>query len=240
MLERIDVAMLPAEAEALEAGAYLVVDVLRATTTIAAMFGAGLRSLNLAASIDVAREMASRDGRLLFGEVGGLPPAGFDYGNSPIDAARAPIQGKDAVLFTTNGTTALCKLAGRGAVLAAAAANATAVARHAAETYESVAVVCAGEEGGLRFALEDFAAAGIIVAALSALAPAAALGDAAALARHTPELDQLIGLSRHARLLRELGLGDDVAFSARVDTSRAVPIVMACGDGWAVLEDLAK
>lgn len=141
----------------------MVVDLLRATTTIATLFEAGLRDLLAVSDIEQAREYARRDGRLLFGEVGGLPPPGFDFGNSPVEAATAPVRGERAVLFTTNGTTALCALAGRGKVIAGALANLGAVASAAAELSD-IAIVCAGEDGGRRFALEDFAAAGVIAA----------------------------------------------------------------------------
>jgi 2-phosphosulfolactate phosphatase len=239
MLERIDLALLPAEADAIEADVYLVVDVLRATTTIATLFARGLRSLMVAESLELSRELARRDGRLLFGEVGGLPPEGFDFGNSPVEARAADVAGHDAVLFTTNGTRALCRFGERGAVIAASVANTAFVASHSARTYRHAAIVCAGEAGGRRFALEDFAAAGMIAAALFAAAPGASLGDAAALARHTPDLDALIGLAAHARVLTQLGLGEDVAFAAEPDTSATIPAVVSCGDGWAKLKDLA-
>lgn len=235
MLERVDLALIPAEAAAIAADAYLVVDVLRATTTIVTLFAGGLEDLAVAGEIGRAREMAAKGNRLLFGEVGGLPPEGFDFGNSPLEARQAPVLGRAAVLFTTNGTRALCGLAGRGAVFACAPANATAAARHVAERFRHVAVVCAGEAGGQRFALEDFAAAGIVVGALALAAPAAELGDAAALARHTRDLDQLIGLAEHADALRAIGLGADVDFCAQVDTADVVPHVARSGDGWAML-----
>ncbi len=232
MLEQIDLAMLPAEAEAMPAEAYIVVDVLRATTTIATLFAGGMTSLIAAGRLELARDLAAAEGRLLMGEVGGLPPAGFDFGNSPVEAAAAPVAGRGGVLFTTNGTAALCLLAGRGAVFAGAAANATALAAYVAGHFRSATIVCAGNAAGARFSLEDFAAGGLLAGALSE----AALGDAAALARHTPDLADLIGLSDHAAIVRGLGLAHDIDFASRLDTSAAVPMVVACGDGWARIE----
>ncbi|MFN8506617.1 MAG: 2-phosphosulfolactate phosphatase [Dehalococcoidia bacterium] len=176
MLERIELALLPAEAAAIATKAYIVVDVLRATTTIATLFARGMTSLVAAGRIELARELAASEHRLLMGEVHGLPPEGFDFGNSPVEAAAAPVAGRGGVLFTTNGTAALCLLAGRGAVFAGAAANATALAAYVAARYASATVVCAGNGAGARFSLEDFAAAGMIAGALSDAAPAAALG----------------------------------------------------------------
>src|SRR5688572_26821218 len=122
MLKRIDVAVLPAEALSITADAYVVVDVLRASTTIAALFGRGLSDLVVVDDIEAARQLAARESRLLFGEVGGLRPDGFDYGNSPVEAQAAAVADRGAVLFTTNGTPALCSLGDRAAVYAGAPA----------------------------------------------------------------------------------------------------------------------
>jgi len=225
MVLRVDLAVLPAEALNIAAGCFVVVDVLRATTTIAALFGAGLQSLCVSAEIEEARTTARTQGRLLFGEVHGLRPEGFDYGNSPVEADAAPVSGRDGVLFTTNGTRALTALAGRGRVLAGALVNARAVAEEISGEAH-VAVVCAGSEGGGRFAVDDFAAAAVIVRRIAAQQPDARLGDAA---RTASELAagpgwaaRAIRSSDHSRLLQRLGLGADVDFACGEDTSAAV------------------
>lgn len=238
-MDSVDVALLPAEALALEADCYIVVDVLRATTTIATLFSRGLADLLVCNDIQLARDRALTDDRLLFGEVGGLPPTGFDYGNSPVEAGRLDLSSRRAVLFTTNGTAALCALAPRGLVLTGALANAAAVAR-AAETYGRIVVVCAGNGGGTRFSLEDFASAGAIVDRLASTDSDPSLGDAALLARGVSRDNSLIETSSHARLLASLGLADDVQFAMKPDTSTAVPRVAESGSGWARLVDASK
>ncbi len=87
-MERLDVALLPSEALAIAADCYVVVDVLRATTTIATLFAHGLERLTCADDIERARGIARDRGALLFGEVQGLPPEGFDHGNSPAEIAQ--------------------------------------------------------------------------------------------------------------------------------------------------------
>jgi 2-phosphosulfolactate phosphatase len=250
----LDIALIPAEAAAMDADCYVVVDVLRATTTIAALFAGGLKDLLVVATIDEARERARRESRLLFGEVNGLPPPGFDFGNSPVEALRAEIGGRGAVLFTTNGTSALCALAGRGAVFTGALSNAPAIAERVA-AYERVVLVCAGTEGGRRFALEDFAASAEIARRVARVAPGLELGDAAGLAltsqgfddylasalpQQTAPSTRLITSSVHGRRLVELGLAADVQFALRIGTSQATPLVVADGAGWARLEDSAR
>ena len=251
MTARVELALLPAEAAAIEADAFLVVDTLRATTTIAAMFAAGLDDLLVLDRVETARERARAEGRILFGEVGGLPPDGFDHGNSPVEAARLPLGGKRAALVTTNGARAICAVAGRGEVVAAAFANASAAARWAAD-HGRVAIVCAGEAGGARFALEDFAAAARLVQLITRESPGIELGDAAGLAseatgyedwiasglpQRTARGARLVAGASHARALRALGLDADIAHAAREDTSQAIPRVIAHGEGWALLRD---
>ncbi|MCE7929081.1 MAG: 2-phosphosulfolactate phosphatase [Chloroflexi bacterium CFX7] len=233
----IEVAATAGEALHLEACTFVVVDLLRATTTIATLFEAGLRDLLAVSDIEQAREYARRDGRLLFGEVGGLPPPGFDFGNSPVEAATASVRGERAVLFTTNGTTALCALAGRGKVIAGALANLGAVASAASEL-SNIAIVCAGEDGGRRFALEDFAAAGVIAGQVAARLPGASLGDGALLAlRCATDVDSLARMSAHGRATAALGFERDITFALRTDTSRAVPTSVEWGPGWIRLVD---
>ena len=251
MTRRLDVALLPSEAAAMEADAFLVIDVLRATTTIATLFARGLADLLVFDSIEAARERARADGRILLGEVGGLPPEGFDYGNSPAEAATLELAGQGAALFTTNGTRALCASAGRGEVSAASFANASAAVRWAVG-YERVVLVCAGNSGGRRFALEDFAAAARLAQLIADESPGLELGDAARLAagatgnedsiapdlsRRPDRSTRLVAGAHDARGLRALGLDADIAFAAREDTSKAVPRVVNHGEGWGLLRD---
>ena len=218
--------MLPAEAAFLDANCFVVVDVLRATTTIATLFGRGMHSLTALENIDAARAAARTEDRILFGEVGGVKPDGFDFGNSPVDASTATVTGRDGALFTTNGTRALAQLATRGTVLAGALVNAQAVASAAAE-FDRVAVVCAGGGGGTVWGLDDYAAAAVIFARLHRLAPHAVLDDASTLAVHlTKEAGWAKGSilsSHHAGVLRRLGLGPDVDFAAREDIYEVAP-----------------
>jgi 2-phosphosulfolactate phosphatase len=239
MTRTLELALLPAEAEHMEADCFIVIDLLRATTTIATLFGRGLLDLVVVDRIEEARARARREERLLFGEVGGLRPEGFDYGNSPIEAGEAAVAGRGAVLFTTNGTRAICAVAGKGVVFTGALANLSAVVGRAS-VFERVVLVCAGTEAGQRFALEDFAAAGRMAHALAEAVPGLVVDDECAAAMETAgsgaEAGKLIVRSRHGQALASLGLTEDITFAARVDTARVVPVVVEQGAGWARLE----
>jgi 2-phosphosulfolactate phosphatase len=240
----IRVALTPAQADGDPADCAIVIDALRATTTIAALMDAGARSVTAVMDIDFARERARKTGAVLAGEVHGLAPDGFDLGNSPVEASEADIRSRDVVLFTTNGTRALCS-ARAAVIVAGSLTNLSAVVSLAAG-HDRIAIVCAGNHGGTRFALEDFAVAGAYVSALlegrerdindeASVALRAVLGSEASV---TSAAATLMRESDHASTTRALGLGQDVDFACQADISKALPVVVASGDGWVRLEDV--
>ncbi len=237
MVSRIDIAMVPGEAALLpRADAYIVIDTLRATTTIATLFARGLRRLRVVTDLEAAFAAKADSGALLFGEVGGLPPEGFDYGNSPVEAETLGVEGREAVLMTSNGTKALCAVASLGPTVAASLVNVSEVIKWATES-ERVAIVCAGNHGALQFSLEDFAVAAAITRGLVERSGDVTLGDAARLAMAPGEPEQLIRVAEHAEVVRKLGLARDVDFAVTRDRAPSLPAVVEFGDGWAVLEN---
>ena len=236
MVSHIDIAAIPAEALSIPSDCYVVIDCIRATTTVATLFARGMESLLVTDDLELARFRAAAEDRLLLGEVGGLPPDDFDYGNSPAAASTLALAGTRGVLYTTNGTTALCVLAGNGAaVIAGALANISAVSA-AVKPFGTVTLVCAGGGGGVRFGLDDFAAAAEFVHVIRRESPDAEPGDLALLASRLEAVDSLVLESHHAGVIRRLGLEDDLAFCIRRDSSDAVPVVTSHGKGWALLE----
>jgi 2-phosphosulfolactate phosphatase len=237
----------------MEADAYIVVDVLRATTTLAVLFDRGVTDVVAVDDIDRARTLAAAEDRVLLGEVGGTAPEGFAYGNSPVELRDADLAGRGAVLFTSNGTPALCALAHRAPTVTGSLANLSAAAGHVAR-HERPVVVCAGGDGGRRFAIEDFATAGAIVQVALRLAPGSQPGDAAGMALDWMGWEEwiasgidrygrpghLVGRSRHARYLRSIGLGADVEFAAREDGSSALPAVVHAEPGLVRLRDASR
>lgn len=117
---------------------YIVVDVVRATTTLSVMLDRGCSRVLVAPGIAEARAAATastHDSRraLLGGESGGVAPAGFDFGNSPREYAAADLAGRELIFATTNGTRALRACAGGFAIFAGSFRNAGAVAEAAIE-----------------------------------------------------------------------------------------------------------
>jgi 2-phosphosulfolactate phosphatase len=201
---RVHVAFTPAEA--VRAPVAVVVDVLRATSTIAQALDAGYRRVLCCAGPDEARALRERLGEgVLAGEQRAEPIPGFDLGNSPREMLEP--RGETLILSTTNGTGAIVAAAAHaGVVLAGSLLNLEAVARAAREAGGAVEVVCAGVEG--RLTLDDVYCAGRIAAVRVARSFASA--EEALRAAENP---------------RQEKLGEDVAWCARESVLAVVPLL---------------
>lgn len=250
-LKRLSLALLPSEIDILNTTAYVVIDVLRASTTIVTLFERGLSELLVVNNLSQAVEQSKQESRILFGEVGGLPPDDFDYGNSPSEISILNLKNKKATLFTTNGTKTLCLAAQKGITAVGALSNIDAVT-HWAGSYESVSIICAGELSGRRFALEDFAVAARFIHKLTSMYSSLELDDAARLASelgnyerwlassltsdHTPS-SRLINSATHGQELIKLGFTADLQFCATENTSQMVPYVVSSDKNWSILKN---
>jgi len=228
----IDVALtttlLAREREPRADATYIVVDVIRATTTLSVLFEYGCEQVLLAPSIEAVRAARLVLGGeiVLAGEVGGARPPGFDLGNSPAEIAHSPVRGKTIVFATTNGTRAMRACEGGRRILAGCLRNASAVCAAAVQTQlasarataapeairaptldadeigrpADVVVVCSGRAG--LPAYDDTLCAGYLVHALQRAAAthsvAAKLGEGARIAVAVYEAAERSGTLRGA------------------------------------------
>ena len=148
-----------------EPEAAVVIDVLRATTTIAWALRNGAEAVQAFADLDDLRAAAEAwpaEQRLLLGERGGQKLEGFDLGNSPVAVTRDVVQGKRLFMSTTNGTRALDRAREVPLLLTAALPNRGAVASRLIDRRPaSLAIIGSGWEGS--YSLEDSLAAGALI-----------------------------------------------------------------------------
>jgi 2-phosphosulfolactate phosphatase len=215
----IHVAFTPGEQTPAPVG--IVVDVLRATSTITQALAAGYERVLCCAEIDDARELARTEGPAkLAGERRLEAIPGFDFGNSPRELAGDP-EAPTLILSTTNGTRLLVSAAARFEhVYVGSLLNLDAVAAAAAGHGEDVAVLCAGVLGEL--ALDDAYCAGRIAAALDGDRADSATA-AVRLAESYPDAAAGLGASRSAWNLRRHGLEADIDWCARENALAVVP-----------------
>jgi len=216
---RVHIAFTPGEQTPAPVG--IVVDVLRATSTITQALAAGYERVLCCAEIDEARELARTQGPAkLAGERRLEHIEGFDFGNSPSEVAgEPPVQ--TLILTTTNGTRLLVDAAARfERVYVGSLLNLDAVVAAAGESGEDVAVLCAGVLGQLT--LDDAYCAGRIAEALGGT-PADSAGLGIRLARSFGSALEGLGSSWSAANLRGHGLEADIDWCARESVLDVVP-----------------
>jgi len=200
----------------------VVIDVLRATSTIAQALDGGYDRVLCTQTLEQGLALRS-PGRVLAGEHRCLPPAGFDLGNSPSGVARA--QGTELVLCTTNGAPAIVAAAAAAdEVLLGSLLNLDALLaclRADART-DDLLLVCSGTNG--RLAIEDIYVAGRIVAELGGEMTDAAR-TAELVAQATSSTFDLFADSMNGRVLVDVGLADDIAWCLRESVVQVVPRV---------------
>lgn len=218
---RVRVGFTPGEQVAAPVG--VVIDVLRATSTICQALAGGYESVTCVGEIDDARALAG-EGVALAGERHNVLIDGFDFGNSPREFAGGGHDAIRLVLTTTNGTRLLLAAAERcESVLVASLLNLDAVVAAARETGEDVAVLCAGVEGD--FAIDDAYVAGRIAAALGGTPDDAAIA-AVRLAGAFDSAEAGIGGGSSADNIRRAGLDEDIPWCARESVLDLVPRIV--------------
>jgi 2-phosphosulfolactate phosphatase len=229
----------PGCAFARERGAVaVIVDALRASATAAALLEAG--ALEILAVREVEDAFAARadwPDALLYGERGGLPPEGFDYGNSPAEAGCAA--GRRVIFTTTTGAGRLVEAWGAASVLMGAPTNATvavcAALDRAAAAAADIVIVPAGLMGDPAFdAQEDCVAATALARRVLEEAQSrgieAQIGEGSDIYnRWSPRIDAegieaLFQSAPHAEKLRRINKESDIPLCAQLDTVSAVPL----------------
>ena len=211
-----------------------VIDVLRASTSIAIALGNGARNVVPLESADEVITRAKQFDRgevRLAGERRMLIVPGFDLGNSPREFTREAVEGKTVLLTTTNGTAAMLGLQGARDVVVASYVNLEAVSvlmRTAARAGTDLTIICAGREK--LFSLEDAACAGRHVRTIPRRLARVELGDGAFAAtlidrKYGDRLDQLFADSEAGQALTEAGFGADLEACAAVDSCPVIPIL---------------
>jgi 2-phosphosulfolactate phosphatase len=225
---RVDVVFTPDESGAAPTG--VVIDVIRATSTICQALAAGYRRAFCAAEVEEARALRDALGEgVLGGERHAVRIPGFDLGNSPREYVEP--RAETLILSTTNGTRAVVAAAQRcERVFIASLLNLSAVVEAARTVEKDVVVVCAGVQGTL--ALDDAFVAGRIVELLDWERSDAAEA-AARLVTTWSGAEEAFRASKSGRNLLENApkLEADIPFCARESVLDVVPRLAAMRDG---------
>lgn len=210
----------------------VVIDVLRASTTIATALSHGAKEIIPVSNIESAVKISGSlfgDVTLRAGERNGRMIEGFNLGNSPDEYTPEVVGGKSIIFMTTNGSAAMVKGRYGKNLVVGGFVNLSAIVSFLKRLHEDVLIICAGKENN--FCIEDTLCAGRLINKLSKVFGDEILPDDAALAAMT--LDKHLGKnilkvlknSDHGRYLTEIGFENDLSICAEIDALDVLPVL---------------
>ncbi len=209
----------------------VIIDVLRATTTITTALHNGAAGLIPVADMDEVNKIAQNldsSQYLLCGEKNGVKIEGYHLGNSPLEYTPDAIEGKTLIFKTSNGTQAIARAGKAKEILIGSFLNINAVVEALREKERDIVLICAGWRG--RLAIEDMLCAGQIVHRLyDGQLPERTL-DGAKVAfslyeKYADRIESVISASNHAVRLQEKVNGDDVSYSCQLNSINILPVL---------------
>lgn len=198
----------------------IVIDSLRATSTILIALKQGCRKVIPVETVGQALKYKGKDNVILIGERYSKKVAGFDYGNSPIEINEVNLHNKTVVITSTNGTKALQKVKRAAQIFVGCFLNAQHCVEQAMRQKRDITFVCAGRRGD--FAIEDGLTAGLMIHYMREMKPDICCSDMALMLEsnyvHQAEhLQSIISQGATGRRLQHIGLKDDIPFCLQIN-----------------------
>jgi 2-phosphosulfolactate phosphatase len=200
----------------------VVIDVLRATSTINTILFSGAKSVMPVETLDECMKLRDQ-GCIIMAERMGKKVEGFDFGNSPTKIEKSEFEGKDVGIATSNGTKAIVKTKGSHITLIGSFLNLSKIIEYINNSNNDVLLVCSGWKGSTN--LEDTLCAGAIVAGLQNFEYDS---DTVIIAKKLYEQSKgdilsLMQKSSHAKRLSGYDNVKDIEFCSQVDTQEILP-----------------
>ena len=207
----------------------VVIDVLRASTTIVAALQNGAREIVPVATVEFAVKVSGGmfgGQTLLGGERNTRKIEGFALGNSPLEYSQEIVAGKSIILYTTNGTKAIVKAKFSSSLFICSFNNISALAKQLAMQDKDIEIQCAGSQNN--FSLEDTICAGKLISELEKINPELHLSDSAkaALALNKTfgkNIHKMLLETEHGKMLLENGFAEDIKYCSKLNSSSSVP-----------------
>lgn len=207
----------------------IVIDALRATTTIITALSNGAREIIPVGSIEFAMKVsgdAFGGQTLLGGERNTKKIEGFNLGNSPLEYTRETIAGKSVILFTTNGSKAIVKAKYSELLLICAFTNIPTVAKYLFSLNKDVEILCSGRNNN--FSLEDSVCAGKLISEIRKLNKKIELTDPAKACfilseLYSKNIPKMMNECEHGKLLMDNGFQEDLNYCSQVGIIDSIP-----------------
>ncbi len=207
----------------------VIIDVLRASSTIVTAFMSGAKAIIPVGDMGEASKIAQNvdsDNYLLCGEKDGEKIEGYDLGNSPLEYTKEIVEGKNLIFNTTNGTKAIKKSLGSSKTYIASFLNVGAIVKELQNQENDIVLVCAGWKG--RLAFEDMLLAGNIIYLMSDGNLPNDSRDGAKVAfglydKYGDDISTVIHQSNHAMRLKDIIGTSDIDYCCQVDITDMLP-----------------
>ncbi len=208
----------------------LVIDVLRAATTIVTALTNGAREIIPVESVDFAVKVSggSATGQtILAGERNTKMIEGFLLGNSPAEFQKDVVDGKSVILYTTNGSKAIVRAKFAENLIIGSFNNISAVVSYLVDLANDVEILCAGSNG--MFCIEDTVCAGRFISEIMKRVDEVSLSDGAnasvVLNKHFGKSPKkMLKQTDYGKLLIENGFEEDLNIASQIDSSDIVPL----------------
>ncbi len=232
---KIDVYFSPAQVDEMQLRDknVIVIDVLRASTTIVTALNNGAREIIPVGSIESAVKVSGNlfgDVVLRGGERNGKIITGFNLGNSPSEYTEEAVKGKSIIFCTTNGSSAMVKAKYAKRMAVAGFVNISAAVDYIRQAGEDFSIVCAGSQQ--LFCIEDAACAGMLVKMLlDQSAVTVEVNDAGGAAQilyrtNGKNLLKMAKSSDHGKYLIEIGFESDLKACVSIDSIPVLPLLI--------------
>ncbi|MGE5402036.1 MAG: 2-phosphosulfolactate phosphatase [Ignavibacteriales bacterium] len=207
----------------------VVIDVLRATTTIITALSNGAKEVIPVNSVEFAMKVSGNafgGQTLLGGERNTKKIEGFQLGNSPFEYSREIVAGKSIILFTTNGSKAIVKAKFSENLYICSFLNLHSIAEQLVSLNKDVEILCAGRSGS--FCIEDSICAGKLIGEILKLKEDADLTDSAKASvvlskSYGKSIPKILSECEHGKLLIENGFEQDINYCAKIGAMEIIP-----------------
>lgn len=211
----------------------VVIDVLRATTTIVTALKNGAREVIPVNSVEFAMKVSNNafgGQTLLGGERNTKKIDGFTFGNSPAEYVEEKVKGKSIILFTTNGSKAVVKAKFSEHLFMCSFNNISSIAAHLIELGKDVEILCSGFNG--MFCIEDTVCAGKLLEEIRKNLADIEMSDAAKASvvladNYGEDIYNILYNCEHGIKLRNNGFEEDISFCAELNNTDVIPAMNA-------------
>ena len=226
MAKKLDICLSPAQLSLfdLKGKVVVIIDVLRATSTINAALANGVKEVIPVSTIEKGLEYKDK-GYIVGAERNGKKYGGFDYGNSPFEYMSEEVKGKSVVLTTSNGTRALKMSQAADEIITASFLNVNGVIKYLKNQAKDIILFCSGWKD--RFSLEDTMCAGSIAQGLADSTTTNADSTFAAIhlyTSHANNLFEALQKSAHFHRLSHNGMLKDIEYCVKENTYDSIPV----------------